>query len=189
MPCLPWISYASQKQSEAFHMFLWPFFPSLKQNFIAYRSSIVSSRPDCIFEIPQLWQSDFCRVYSNCCFSCSFEAEIIKIGQSSQFSRVYDNFKCLCKKVWKMIECTMCVCVCVYVYIYIYIGELTLLLSAGAVEYKLTASLQKGVKDLLEFLKYNTKLRWWGSSPGALENVEYLFIAITPRSTLMPECL
>ena len=30
------------------------FFPSLKQNFIAYRSSKVSSRPDCIFEIPQL---------------------------------------------------------------------------------------------------------------------------------------
>ena len=30
------------------------FFPSLKQNFIAYRSSKVS---DCIFEIHQLWQS------------------------------------------------------------------------------------------------------------------------------------
>ena len=30
-------------------------FPSLKQNFIAYRSSKVSSRPDCIFEIHQLW--------------------------------------------------------------------------------------------------------------------------------------
>ena len=30
------------------------FFPSLKQNFIAYRSS---SRLDCIFEIHQLWQS------------------------------------------------------------------------------------------------------------------------------------
>ena len=27
------------------------FFPSLKQNFIAYRSFKVSSRPDCIFEI------------------------------------------------------------------------------------------------------------------------------------------
>ncbi len=27
------------------------FFPSLKQKFIAYRSSKVSSRPDCIFEI------------------------------------------------------------------------------------------------------------------------------------------
>ena len=31
------------------------FFRSLKQNFIAYRSSKVSSRPDCIFEIHQLW--------------------------------------------------------------------------------------------------------------------------------------
>ena len=31
------------------------FFPSLKQNFIAYRSSKVSSRPDCIFEIHQLF--------------------------------------------------------------------------------------------------------------------------------------
>ena len=73
-----------EKQSEAFHTFLWHhFFPSLKQNFIAYRSSKVSSRPDCIFEIHQLWQSGFSRVYSNCCCSCSFESEIIKIGQSS----------------------------------------------------------------------------------------------------------
>ena len=31
------------------------FFPSLKQNFIAYRSSKVFWRPDCIFEIHQLW--------------------------------------------------------------------------------------------------------------------------------------
>ena len=29
------------------------YFPSLKKNFIAYRSSNVSSRPDCIFEIHQ----------------------------------------------------------------------------------------------------------------------------------------
>ena len=41
------------------------FFPSLKQNFIAYRSSKVSWHPDCIFEIHQLWQSGFSRVYSN----------------------------------------------------------------------------------------------------------------------------
>ena len=27
-------------------------------------------------------------------------------------------------------------------------------------------------------------ISWWGSSPGALENVEYLFITITSRSTL-----
>ena len=31
------------------------FFPSLKQNFIAYRSSKVSSYPDCIFEIQKQW--------------------------------------------------------------------------------------------------------------------------------------
>ena len=35
------------------------FFPSLNQNFIAYRSSKVS---DCIFEIHQRWQSGFGRV-------------------------------------------------------------------------------------------------------------------------------
>ena len=78
-----------QKQSEAFHTFLLSFFPSLKQNFIAYRSSKVSSHPDSIFEIYQLWQSGFSRVYSNCCCSCSFETEIIKIGQSSH--NMYSN--------------------------------------------------------------------------------------------------
>ena len=57
------------------------FFPSLKQNFIAYRSSKVSSRLDSILKIHQLWQSGFSRVYSNCYCSCWFEPEIIKIGQ------------------------------------------------------------------------------------------------------------
>ena len=66
-----------------------PFFPSLKQNFIAFRSCKVSSHQDCIFEIHQLWQSDFSRVYSNCCCSYSFEPEIIKIGQSSH--KMYSN--------------------------------------------------------------------------------------------------
>ena len=65
------------------------FFPSLKQNFIAYRSSKMSSCRDCIFLIHQLWQSGFSRVYSNSCGSCSFEPEIIKIGQSSH--RMYSN--------------------------------------------------------------------------------------------------
>ena len=54
-------------------------FPCLKQNFIAYRSFKVSSRPDCIFEIHQLWQSGFSRVYSNCCCSCSIEPANHKI--------------------------------------------------------------------------------------------------------------
>ena len=62
------------------------FFSSLKHNFIAYRSSKVS---DCIFEIHQLWQSGFRRVYSNCCCSYSLEPEIIKIGQSSH--NMYSN--------------------------------------------------------------------------------------------------
>ena len=65
------------------------FFPSLKQNVIASRSSKLSSRPDCILEIHQQWQSIFSIVYSNSCCSCSFEAEIIKIGQSSH--KMYSN--------------------------------------------------------------------------------------------------
>ena len=65
------------------------FVPSLKQNFIACRSSKVSSRPDCIFEIYPLWQSGFSRVYSYCYCSCSFDSEIMKIGQSSQ--KMYSN--------------------------------------------------------------------------------------------------
>ena len=98
-------------------------FSKLKHNFIAYRSSKMPARPDCIFEIHQLWQSGFSKVYSNCCCSCSFEAEIIKIGHANlkskdkqvwfrlvlwhtEFSRVYNNFKCLYKKVWKLIEGT-----------------------------------------------------------------------------------
>ena len=42
-----------EKQSEAFHRFLWHF-SSFKHNYVAYRSCKVSSRPDCIFEIHQL---------------------------------------------------------------------------------------------------------------------------------------
>ena len=61
------------------------FFPSLKQNFIAYRSSEVSLRQDCIFEIHQLWRSGFSSVYSN----SWFEPEILKIGQSSH--KMYSN--------------------------------------------------------------------------------------------------
>ena len=48
---------------------------------ISFFWSILMS--DCIFAIDQLWQSGFSRVYSNSCCSCSFEPEIIKIGQSS----------------------------------------------------------------------------------------------------------
>ena len=133
-PCLSCISYATQKQmldsckmaqkqSKAFHTFLWHFFQSLKHNFIAYRSSKASY---CIFEIHQLWQSGFSRVYSNYCCSCSFEPEIIKIGQSSHkmYSNNIMNFQeattilnAHSKKVRKLIVCTSYI----YIYIYIYI--------------------------------------------------------------------
>ena len=114
------------------------FFPSLKQNFIAYRSSKMSSCPDCIFEIHQLWQSGFSRVYSSSCCSCWFEPEIIKIGQSSHKMYINNilNFQesttilnAFTKKsgnllkAWRMyiyiyIYIRVCVCVCVgYIYI------------------------------------------------------------------------
>ena len=91
------------------------FFQSLKQNFIAYRSSKVSWRPDCIFGIHELWQSGFSRVYSNCCCSCSFEPGIIKLGPSSHkmYSNNILNFQepttilnAHTKTVWKFIVCT-----------------------------------------------------------------------------------
>ena len=91
------------------------FFPNLKQNFIAYGSSKVSSRPDCIFEIYQLWQSGFSRVYSNCCYSYSFESDFIKIIHSSykmyrnnilNFQKSTTILNACAKKVWKIIEGT-----------------------------------------------------------------------------------
>ena len=69
--------------------FALAFFQRLKQNFMAYRYCNLSSRPDSICEIHQLWQSGVNRVYSNCCCSCSFVPEIIKIGQSSH--KMYSN--------------------------------------------------------------------------------------------------
>ena len=88
------------------------FFPSLRHNFIAYRSFKVS---DCIIEIHQLWQSGSSRVYSNCCCSYWFECEIIKISQSSH--KMYSNnivniqesmtiLNAHTRKVWKLIVCT-----------------------------------------------------------------------------------
>ena len=70
---------------------------------------------DCIFEIHQLWQSAFNRVYSNSCCSCSFEPKIIKISQSSHkmYSNNILNFQesttilnACTKKVRKLIEGT-----------------------------------------------------------------------------------
>ena len=118
MPLTNWCSIPARWSKLVWsipYVSLESFFPGLKQNSIAYRSSKVSSRPDCIFEIHQLWQLGFSRVYSNCCCSCSFESEIIKIGQSSH--KMYRNnilnsqvsttiLNARTKKVWKLIVCT-----------------------------------------------------------------------------------
>ena len=127
-PCLPWISYATQKTHARLmqdgpkavwsipYVSVASFSPSLKQNFIANRSSKVSSSPDCIFEIHRLWQSGFSRVYSNSCCSCSLGPKIIKIGQSSHkmYSNNIVNFQesttilnACTKKVWNLIEYTV----------------------------------------------------------------------------------
>ena len=67
------------------------------------------------------------RVYSNSCRSCSFEPEIIKIGQS--FHKMYRNnivnfqesmtiLNAYTKKVWKLIQCTMYIYINIYIYKY-----------------------------------------------------------------------
>ena len=102
------------------------FFPSLKQNFIAYRSSEVS---DSIFEIHQLWQSGFSRVYSNYCCSCSIKPEIIKFGQPSH--KMYSNnilnvqeSTTILNTCTKGLETDHMRLVYIYIYIYIYITSL-----------------------------------------------------------------
>ena len=115
MPLKNWYSiHARWSKSTLKHSIsFFGIFPSLKQNFIAYRSSKVSSCPDCIFEIHQLRQPGFSRVYPNCCCCCSFESEIIKIDQSSHimYSNNILNFQesttilnACTKTVWKLIE-------------------------------------------------------------------------------------
>ena len=91
MPLKNWCSIHTRcsKSSLKHSISFCGIFPSLKHNSIVYRSSKVSSRLDCIFEIHHLWQSGSSRVYSICCCSCSFEAETIKIGQSSH--KMYSN--------------------------------------------------------------------------------------------------
>ena len=114
MPLKNWCSIHARcsKSSLKHSIRLWHF-SKFKTGFFAYRSSKVFWRPDCIFEINQLWELGFSRVYSNSCCSCSFEAEIIKIGQSSHkmYSNNIVNFQesttilnACRKKVWKLIE-------------------------------------------------------------------------------------
>ena len=79
-------------------------------------------------------QSGFSRVYSNCCCSCSFESEIIKIGQSSHkmYSNNILNFQvCMTisnactKKSGNLLKAPL-----IYIYIYIY-GVMVIVVGNG----------------------------------------------------------
>ena len=95
-PCLSWISYATQKllldsykmvekQSEAFHTFLWDFFQV--ENIILLHIVLLKF-PHVQIACLKLTCCEN-HVYFNCYCSCLFEPEIIKIGQSSH--QIYSN--------------------------------------------------------------------------------------------------
>ena len=120
-------------------------------------------------------------MYSNCCCSCSFEPEIIRIGQSSQkiYSNNILNFQesttilnaCTKKSenllnapriyIYIYIYMCVCVCVCIYIYIYIYIYFFT----------------SCSIEAYLLCLKYLNILIAFSS----LENYFILSSAITPK--------
>ena len=125
MPLKNWCSIHARcsKSSLKHSIHFCGIFFKFKTQFYAYCSSKVL---DCIFEIHQLWQSSFSRMYSYCCCCCSFEPEIIRISQSSHkiCSNNVVNFQASMiilnahtKKVWNLIVCPSYI----YIYIYIYI--------------------------------------------------------------------
>ena len=75
MPLKTWCSIHARwsKSSLKLSVRFCGIFHRLKLNFIAYLSSKVSLRPDCILKIQHQWQSGFSRVYFNSCCSCLFE--------------------------------------------------------------------------------------------------------------------
>ena len=124
-----------------------------------------------IFEIQQLWQSGFSRVYSNCCCSCSFEPEIINIGQSSHkmYSTNILNFQesmtilnACTKKVWKLIECTIYIYIYIYIYIHVCVCMYTWDLALGKLQ-GLICHKTKSTKQLnmLMIERHKLKLFWF----------------------------
>ena len=94
-PCLPWISYSPQKlmldsckilqkQSEAFHTFLWYFFQF--ENIILLHIVLLKCPR---VQIAFLKFTSCDNQYSKSCCTCSFEPGIINIGKSSH--KMYSN--------------------------------------------------------------------------------------------------
>ena len=113
MPLENWCSIHARwsKSSLKYSLHFCGTFFKFKTEFycISFFKSILPSR------LYFLWQSSFSRVYSNCCCRCSFEPEIIKIGQLSH--KIYSNnivnfqesttiLNACTKNVWKLIEYT-----------------------------------------------------------------------------------
>ena len=124
MPLKNWCSIRARwsKSSLKHSIRFCGIFSKFKTEF--YFISKVYSRPDCNFEIHQLWQFGFSRVYSNSCWNSLFEPEIIKIGQSSHMMFCHNmlNFQesttisnACTQKGCKLIECST------YIYIYIFV--------------------------------------------------------------------
>ena len=76
-----------EKQSEAFHMFLWNFFQVL--NRILLHIFLLKCTHVQIAFLIITSRDNQALVYSNCYCSCSFEPEILKIGLSSH--KMYTN--------------------------------------------------------------------------------------------------
>ena len=110
MPLKNWCSIPDLKAVWSIpYVSVW-FFPGLKHFFYCI-SFFLTSRL-------HFWNSPAVtiKVYSNSCCSCSFEAEILKVGQSSRkmYSNKIVNFQesttilnACTKNVWRLIECTM----------------------------------------------------------------------------------
>ena len=95
-PCLPWISYATQKlmldsckmvkkQSEAFHTFLWHFFQVMNRILLHIVLLKCPHTQIAFLKFTSCDNQGFSRVYSNCCCSCSFEPEIVNIGHQKWY--------------------------------------------------------------------------------------------------------
>ena len=70
------------------------------------------------------WTKKSLRVFRVSGFLCSMyicyehSMYVSPIFRMAMFPRVYDNFKCLYRKVWKLIEGTSCLYIYIYIYIY-----------------------------------------------------------------------
>ena len=99
-----------EKQSELFHTFLWHFFPSLKQNFIAYRFlkcqiaflKFTSCDNQAVPEIIKIGHTSH-KMYRN---------NILNYQESTTILNVHTYAPHMCERVWARVN-QVCVCLMV----------------------------------------------------------------------------